>query len=367
MKAVKKVKVLITVDSLNSGGTERQIIELIKGFHKTETFEVSVLTLTANGYYDSIVKEYANLYSLTDKPSDWKQILSFKRLYDLIKKNRFDIVHTMSLEDTSMVYFLSKVLNFKWINGSIRDADSRRNRRQVQKRFLLKRSRFIVANSFAGLNVYNINRHRFARVIYNGVDLNRFQIKSTIANKINFDKVSLCSVANLSAYKDYLTLINAVELLKDLPFSLDIFGDGPMREELETIVMQKGLHNKITFHGRVSNIEDFLPDMDCGVLMSFKKSGEGLPNAVLEFMSSGVPVIASNVGGVSEIIKNDFNGILVEPENALLLSKAIKKIVCDKNYLSFLSGNTISSVQEKFTLNRMVNDYLNYYTEVVHG
>jgi glycosyltransferase involved in cell wall biosynthesis len=139
-----------------------------------------------------------------------------------------------------------------------------------------------------------------------------------------------------------------------------------MRAKLEAIVRAKRLQDKITFYGRVSNIEKFLPTMDCGVLMSFKKSGEGLPNAILEFMSSGVPVIASNVGGVSEVIKNDFNGILVEPENSFLLSEAIIKIVDDKNYLSFLSGNTVPVIQSKFTLDRMINDYIKYYKKVVH-
>jgi glycosyltransferase involved in cell wall biosynthesis len=364
---VKKVRVLITVDSLNSGGTERQIIELVKGFHKNGHFEVSVLTLTNNGYYDNIVKTYTTLYLLTNKPSDWKKISSFNRLYKLIKENRFDIVHTMSLEDSSMIYVLSKLLNFRWINGSIRDADARLSRRQLQKKFLLKQSKFVIANSLAGLKVYNINKNHFARVIYNGVDPNRFLVKNINGKYKGTNEIRLCSVANLTNYKDYYSIFEAVELLRELPISLHVFGDGPMRAKYEIIVSEKQLHNKITFYGSVSNIEKFLPTMDCGILMSYKKSGEGLPNAILEFLSSGVPVIASNVGGVSEVIKNDFNGILVEPENSFSLSEAIKKVVEDRNYLSFLSGNTFSVIHNKFILDRMIDDYIRFYKEVIHG
>ncbi|ANE50013.1 glycosyltransferase [Flavisolibacter tropicus] len=364
---VKKVKVLITVDSLNSGGTERQVIELVKGFSKNKDFEVSVLTLTSNGYYDKIVKDYASLYSLTAKPGDWKRVSSFNRLYKLIKGNSFDIIHTMSLEDSLMIYVLSKLLNFKWINGSIRDADARLSRRQLQKRYLLKQSTYVISNSLAGLKVYNIKRRRFTKVIYNGVDPNRFIVKNISEYSKGAKEVRLCSVANLTSYKDYNTIIEAVDSLRELPITLHVFGDGPLRPQLETKVQEKGLQKKITFYGSVSNIEKFLPTMDCGVLMSFKKSGEGLPNAILEFMSSGVPAIASNVGGVSEVIKNNFNGILVEPENASSLSEAIKRIVEDRGYLSFLSGNTLSVIQGKFTLGRMIDDYISYYIEVVHG
>jgi glycosyltransferase involved in cell wall biosynthesis len=364
--AVKKVKVLITVDSLNAGGTERQVIELLKGFHKKNNFELSVVTLTNNGYYDNTVKTYATLFRLTNKPSDWKRISTFYRLYRLIKENRFDIVQTMSLEDSLMIYILSRLLDFKWINGSIRDADTRISRRQRQKRFLLKRSKFIIANSLAGLKTYNVSQNRFARVIYNGVDSNRFVIKNINTNGNCANEIRLCSVANLSSYKDYYTLFDAVELVRELPISLHIFGDGPMRETFETTVREKDLQDKITFYGRVNNIETFLPTMDCGILMSFKKSGEGLPNAILEFMSSGIPVIASKVGGISEVIKNEFNGILVEPEDPISLSEAIKRIVHDKNFLLFLSNNTISVIQSKFTLGRMVDDYISYYTEIAH-
>jgi glycosyltransferase involved in cell wall biosynthesis len=107
--------------------------------------------------------------------------------------------------------------------------------------------------------------------------------------------------------------------------------------------------------------------MHCGVLMSFKRSGEGLPNAILEFMSSGVPVIASEVGGVSEVVKDNFNGILVEPENPFELSEAIKKIFYNREYLSFLSKNTMSLIQSNFTLEKMIDEYVNFYTEVAHA
>lgn len=363
----KRIKVLITVDSLNSGGTERQVMELVKGFQNNRDIEISVLTLTKNGCYDKAIKNLTKLFTLTNNPANWKQISAFRRLYKLVKTNGFHIVHTMSLEDSLMIYVLSKVLKFKWINGSIRDADTRRNRRQRQKMFLLRRSRYIVANSFAGLKVYNINSGRFVRVIYNGVDPKRFIVKNAVTDEKSVNDIRLCSVANLSGYKDYFTLIESVELLRDLPISLHIFGDGPMRKKLETVVREKNLGDKIEFYGTVNNVESFLPTMHCGVLMSFKKSGEGLPNAILEFMSSGVPVIASNVGGVSEVIKDDFNGILVEPENCLSLSQAIRKIVCDKDYLSFLSGNTVSAIQGKFTLDRMIDDYVRYYTEVAYA
>jgi glycosyltransferase involved in cell wall biosynthesis len=364
---VKKVRILITVDSLNSGGTERQILELVKGFHKSANCEISVLTLTRNGFYDNAVRSYTTLYSLTQRAGDWKRVSSFQALYRLIKENRFDIVHTMSLEDSSMVYLVSKVLKFRWVNGTIRDADGRRNRRQVQKSFLLKRSKFIVANSFAGLKVYNIHDSRSAKVIYNGVDPGRFTIKNHDTRTENHKEIRFCSVANLSAYKDYYTLIAAIREVKELPISLHIFGDGPLRGQFETIVKEKDLGTKVVFYGKVNNVEAYLPTMDCGVLMSFRKSGEGLPNAILEFMSSGIPVVASNVGGVAEVVKNEVNGLLVEPENVRSLSAAIKRIALDEKFRLFLASNTVPYVKKKFALGRMIEDYTNYYLEVANG
>lgn len=162
--------------------------------------------------------------------------------------------------------------------------------------------------------------------IHNGIpDVPKHLIKtSTNSNKI----IKLITVARLEHPKDFNTLFNALSCLKAFPWSLDIYGDGSMRKELQEKSKVLGISDYIHFHGDCQDIPQQLIKHDIFLLIS---RSEGFPISIIEAMRAGLPVIASAVGGVPEAVQNNKTGILVERANSQQLYLAIKKLAPNKN------------------------------------
>ncbi|MBI5222046.1 MAG: glycosyltransferase family 4 protein [Candidatus Magasanikbacteria bacterium] len=155
---------------------------------------------------------------------------------------------------------------------------------------------------------------------------------------VNTNKIWVGTIANLYKTKGLDVLIETVNLLKrDSSASLRsarndsvrfvVIGEGPERENLESRIMNYELGDTIFLTGTIDNASQYLPAFDLFVLPSRK---EGLPYTLLEAMAQGTPIIATNTGGVSSLIKDKENGILVEPENSQQLSNALSWAI--KNY-----------------------------------
>jgi glycosyltransferase involved in cell wall biosynthesis len=132
-------------------------------------------------------------------------------------------------------------------------------------------------------------------------------------------------VANLLAYKGHADLVEALALLATPP-PVDLVGDGPERERLTALVRARGLEDVVGFAGPVPDARPLLADHQFAVLPSH---GEGLPNAVLEAMAAGLPVVATSVGGVPDVVTDGVTGILVPPHDPPALAAAIERLAAD--------------------------------------
>lgn len=199
-------------------------------------------------------------------------------------------------------------------------------------KFILKRSDyvFVVSESLKEgvlkLGIEGIENK--LSITYNSVDVERFRPDqiSTFKEEIRIDpqKQVILFVGNLVWQKGVEYLIRAKEFLNE-DAEIVIVGDGPLFEELKGIVEFEKMEG-ITFTGARSDIEKIMPTADILVLPSLS---EGRPTVLLEAMASGKPVVATNVGGIPEIVNKD-TGILVNPEDPVGLAEAIDKILQDK-------------------------------------
>jgi glycosyltransferase involved in cell wall biosynthesis len=139
-------------------------------------------------------------------------------------------------------------------------------------------------------------------------------------------------VANLIAYKGHVDLLEALAMLADPP-TVHLVGDGPERARLEGMAAELGLRDVVRFEGRQRGARDLFGHMQFAILASHE---EGMPNAVLEAMAHGVPVIATAVGGVPELIEHNVNGLLVPSHNPAALASAIGQIAGDADLRSRL-------------------------------
>ena len=138
-------------------------------------------------------------------------------------------------------------------------------------------------------------------------------------------------VSRLSAAKGVDLAISALaQLGPHAPATLDIFGDGPARAELEHLAGSLGVHRQVRFHGWIDDPAGVFPKLDCLLLPSYS---EGTPRSILEAAGTGVPAIASRVGGVPDIVAHGETGWLVPPGQAPALADAMRRVVQEPGLL----------------------------------
>ncbi len=197
-------------------------------------------------------------------------------------------------------------------------------------KLLLPRADYVVYNS---VNTFRITErtinHPHTSVIGSGINIQQFLRPSANHKQTaNSEILRLIVVARLVEFKGIEYLIRALPTVQNaVNARLDIHGDGPMRLQLKKLVKELGLENAIFFHGETPHkqIPSELWKSDIFLLPSIVDSfgrTEGFGAVILEAMASGLPVIASRVGGIPDII-NESNGILVEPKDVTAIANAI--------------------------------------------
>ena len=135
---------------------------------------------------------------------------------------------------------------------------------------------------------------------------------------------------------------------------IHIFGDGPERHNLETLCNSlESLKDRVVFHGFVNDPSKYYNDIDVALLPSL---GEGIPLSLLEVMRLGIPCIATNVGGIPEIIINNESGILIEPKDGKALVEAINRL-SDKNNYEFFSKQGFERFKIVNNQEKMIDDF----------
>jgi glycosyltransferase involved in cell wall biosynthesis len=207
-------------------------------------------------------------------------------------------------------------------------------------------------------------------VVYNGVDTaifahseKREEVRSEL--HIPADAILLGIVGRLSEEKGGVDfLIRAVaRLCKTKPnLRLLVVGDGPLRGNLEALAAESAPGGAIIFTGTRNDVAHLLSAMDLFVLPSLN---EALPIVVLEAMAAGLPVIATRVGGVPEIVDHEKTGLLVEPGSEGALYSALEHLICDADLREHLARAGRARVASDFTIERMVERIEGLYEELL--
>jgi len=205
-------------------------------------------------------------------------------------------------------------------------------------------------------------------VVYSGVDVDRFQnVKGDhlIAELgPNRNKFRIGNIAALAWHKDQKTLVEAARIVVD-KFPGVIFlivGEGPLRKEIEILIKKFSLEEEVKLLGFRQDIPEILSILDLFVLSS---SWEGLGTSLLDAFASKVPVVATNVGGIPEIVKDGVNGILVPPGNPGALARAIISLLKNRDLARQIAEEGFRLVKEKFRIERMIEETRRIYDRLV--
>ena len=210
--------------------------------------------------------------------------------------------------------------------------------------------------------------------IYNGVDTERFHPSRGARTAIpgcpfqGQDDWLVGSVGRMEAVKDPLNLARAfVRALEIEPaarsrFRLVLVGDGALRGDVAALLDRPGVRDKVWFAGERADVETVMRGLDCFVLPSL---AEGISNTILEAMASGLPVIATAVGGNAELIESGMTGTLVPPVHAEALARAMVDYFRDRATARRHGKASRRVVESQFSLNRMVADYADMYARAL--
>ncbi len=199
-------------------------------------------------------------------------------------------------------------------------------------------------------------------VIYNGIE--PIVVSETDgASEIDSNYFNIGIIGRICEVKGHLYLLKAITMLNHIDdLRLYIFGEGPLKKTCEDYCNSNGIAGKVYFMGFKNNIYDYMSKLDLLVMPSLH---EGLPYTILEAMYLKVPVIASDVGGLKEVIKNNETGILVPPKDIGALSSAIMNIYQNKNSKKDLIINAYDKACSQFSIKHMTDKYLKAYSEII--
>lgn len=169
-------------------------------------------------------------------------------------------------------------------------------------------------------------------------------------------------VGRLEDEKGVRELVDAFPLIRQkVNVDFLVVGDGSLLGQMRKAVSEKGILSNVTFTGWVSNVHDYLNEMKLLVLPS---KTEGFPSVVLEAMACGTPVLATPVGDVPSIVKNDINGFVLESTSPIYISKRILELLSKPKLLSQIAENASIWVKENFSLEQTMSQWQQIFNEL---
>ncbi len=367
--------VMHIVYRFDTGGLENGIVNLINHM-PTHAYRHTIVALTdVTDFRLRIQRNDVEFIALHKRPGHG--IWLYPRLYSLMREHRPAIVHTRNLAALEAVVpaWLARVpVRIHGEHGRD-ETDLLGSKRKYQ--WMRRLYRPFVSHYFALSRDLASYLHEkvevpIARVtqVYNGVDVGLFTPGGAIPSRINgcpFDP-SQCwivgTVGRMQVVKDQPTLARAfVQVLAQHPelrdrLRLVLVGEGPLRQICRQLLSEAGVADLAWLPGERSDVDDVMRGLHCFVLPSL---AEGISNTILEAMASGLPVIATAVGGNSDLVTNGQTGVIVPPDNVQEMAVAIARLALDPPRAAAMGRAGRTKVEERFSLPAMVNTYSQVY------
>ncbi|MCK4257796.1 MAG: glycosyltransferase family 4 protein [Halanaerobiales bacterium] len=350
-------KILYIIPYLSIGGTEKHVLDLITGFEdKYELFLLAPPGKTSDQFTARKVKYYP--FPRLDQKLISGLKTFFAQLKKILKENTIDLIH---IHGAPELIILVKMINRKipilfTVHGfhGPRKSWDYLGCAKVCNRFASKV--ITVAKVEEEILIKKRIQPKIIQTIHNGVpDPKKLELKKpSDLNKIS-GKLIIGAIARFETTKGINFLIDAYSSIQEKYPSLHlvIVGSGSKETELKNQVNQLNLNDKITFTGYQKNVHDYLHIYDIFVIPSLH---EAHPLVLMEGMGHDKPIIATEVGGIPEVIEDGKNGLLVPPSNSNALAKAIQKLLDDPILRKNIGEKARETYNKEFAVERMLEE-----------
>src|SRR2546426_6921073 len=368
-------RVFHLVESFNLGGSENQAVQVARRMNSGR-YSVTVGCLSTEGPYLEMLQKagipVADFHPQGGllSPRGFCQLL---RLTHFLRCERFDVVHTHDLYSNLLGVLAAWMARIPVIISSRRDLShwwwyTPRNRKLLRR--VQSLSTFVLANS-ATVRDFLVREEGFdartIRVVRNGIDAERFGKphgnREALLPGLDPKHKLVAVVANMNVEeKGHVDLIEAARVicsvLPETRFLL--IGDGRERLGLEAKAEGLGVRNNFLFLGRREDVPDLLGCCQLSVLPSW---AEGFPNVILESLAAGLPVVATRIGAILEIIEDEVSGLLVPARDPQALARAILRVLRDQELADRLARAGRERALTHFSFDRTLLELRQLYEE----
>jgi len=368
-----KLKIIFLLSNFRAGGAETQFANLIKNIDRNK-FEpvLGLIKYKNNTPTPEFLAQFGDIEIIEFRRKRRLDFMVVFRIRSFILKRGINIIQSQLFMDNQIARF-SGLFSGRPVVTSVRGeigAILSKSKMWFEFKSQFLSCKIVVNSKWLKDYVVNLGSHAEKIVcIYNGVDFLRYQceekkIKLREIYNIDSDAPVISIVARLHPMKDHITFLKTISILKkSYPDIVAlIVGDGDEKEFLKQYVSEIGIESNVRFLGVIGDkLAEIYKITD--VLLLTSQWGESFPNVILEAMSVSVPVVASNISAVPEIIDNGVNGFIVEKNNAEQFSNKILTLLSD----SELSNTLIPKAREKvrsFDIPAMVKAYELLYESI---
>ena len=359
----KKINILKVVTVSDIGGTETMLLNFLSAYDRSK-FNVYVACLYSGGELQNKVEELDTAFFDLGLKRFWGLPFRLKRL---IKKYEIDIVHVFGLTADVVIRPLAKLCGAKRFVSVVHSVGGPSSKMRIFfRRFAMSQADLWISNSYAGKEAA-IHRDGIPAdkitVIHNGMDFSQYIPQENEQHyEKNTQEFSVLTVANLRSMKGHKEIIKAASILKQKGIDNIRFvfvGQDRSNGAIEALACEQNVRDYIDFCGFRKDLVSFYQKAD---LFLFPSEWEGLPGSVMEAMANGLAIVASDVGGIPELIENGVSGVLIKPKSPQSIADSIIDLMNDPEKRAFLGSNAKNKVFENFTLPKMVKSTTEIYT-----
>ncbi len=371
-------KILYLITDLNIGGTEKMLYELIKRLDRNK-FDPVVCGLKSHGYYaEKIENRGISLITLNiDKGiSLLNNFLAIFCLVKIIREEKIKLLHTFLFRANFIGRIAGRLAGVRNVISSVRVVEKEKKYHLFFERITSFLSDKFIVNS-ATLKQFvsekmKINPQKI-EIIYNGID---FSNLPKVEDKIKRQELAyrendilIGTAGRLHKQKGIIYFLKAAKILTqslNYPIAQSlrflIIGDGPEKKNLQSEISNLQLENMVQLLGWRTDAQEIISILDIFVLPSL---WEGTPNVVLEALAYARPVVATEVGGVPEIIEDGVQGLLVKPANVQTLVEAIARLSKNREEAKEMGEKGREKVEKFFTIATMIKETERIYNQLL--
>jgi len=362
---ISKQKVALFIDSTDSGGAENIVLALAR-FLQKEGISVEILHFQNAWIGEAADEQSIPHFTLSDThfKKTYRLPLFARYMAKVIRDKQITVLHSHlygAIVGGALAAKLAGVRHIGTVHDrySLLDSKSRIPLLRIASMLgtVLIAVSYDIQKTIQSLSSFGW-KHLY--VVHNGVEIDDIgRVADQDHQRFPDDPVRLVFVGRLVQLKRVDLLIDAVAMLNVKPnFFLQIVGDGPLKIDLQDQVSARGLDHQIEITGFRNDVANILRNSDCFILPS---DTEGLSCSIMEAMVAGIPTIACDVGGNSELIQHGVSGWLIPPNSRDALCQALEKVICSANTRREAGTQARLRVEEKFSLQKMTSEYSTYY------